>query len=258
MVPISDRTHHSALRPERAGVQEVVALSRHEGEVKPLEQLGHHHFSLHLQTPIVLIPCVTFTHICVMLFLTTVATHLSKVLSQAWAWTEGKGVVAVIRPCKKGQESYYTALSMVSSHVKSKRCVYSVHYLLGSIRVKSVRIKFQRVFEEFVHSSTRVAAKLHFRMIWWTRWYQVYCISILSIVLFVYIVLTHTIPPLQVQTGSEVRDSLCLWLLRERGCRQRRCLVGAHGMCPELWGKSSESLLAPGGMWQWTNRDLIN
>lgn len=164
MVPISDRTHHSALRPECAGVQEVVALSRHEGEVKPLEQLGHHHFSLHLQTPIVLIPCVTFTHICVMLFLTTVATHLSKVLSQAGAWTEGKGVVAVIRPCKKGQESYYTALYMVSSHVKSKP-VYSVCYLLGSIRVKSVRIKFQRVLEEFVHSSTRVAAKLHFRMI---------------------------------------------------------------------------------------------
>ena len=68
VVPVSDGTHHSALRPERAGVQEVVALSRHEGEVKPLEQLGHHHFSLHLQPPIVLISCVTFTRICVMLF----------------------------------------------------------------------------------------------------------------------------------------------------------------------------------------------
>lgn len=65
MVPISDRTHHSALRPERAGVQEVVALSRHEGEVKPLEQLGHHHFSLHLQTPIVLNSmCYVHAYLC--------------------------------------------------------------------------------------------------------------------------------------------------------------------------------------------------
>lgn len=51
VVPVSDGAHHSTLRPECDSVQDVKGLSRQEGEVKPLEQLGHHHFSLHLESP---------------------------------------------------------------------------------------------------------------------------------------------------------------------------------------------------------------
>lgn len=48
VIPVSDRAHHTTLRPERASVLDVKALSWRKGEIKPLKQLGHHHFSLHL------------------------------------------------------------------------------------------------------------------------------------------------------------------------------------------------------------------
>lgn len=48
VIPVSDGAHHPALWPERASVLDVKGLSRHQTEVKPLEQLGHHHFRLHL------------------------------------------------------------------------------------------------------------------------------------------------------------------------------------------------------------------
>lgn len=48
VIPVSDRARHSALGPERAGVLDVKGLPGLKGEVEPLEQLSHHHFSFHL------------------------------------------------------------------------------------------------------------------------------------------------------------------------------------------------------------------
>ena len=48
VIPVIDKAHHATLWSERASVQDAKGLSRSQGEVKPLEQLGHHHFSLHL------------------------------------------------------------------------------------------------------------------------------------------------------------------------------------------------------------------
>ena len=48
VIPVCDRAQHSTLRPQGARVQDVKGLSRQKAEVKPLEQLRHHHFSLHL------------------------------------------------------------------------------------------------------------------------------------------------------------------------------------------------------------------
>ena len=50
VLSVLNRAHHSTLWPERASVPDVKALSWDKSEIKPLEQLGHHHFSLHLKT----------------------------------------------------------------------------------------------------------------------------------------------------------------------------------------------------------------
>lgn len=50
VISVTERAHHSALRPERAVIEDVERLSWQEVEVKPLDQLGHHHLGLHLQT----------------------------------------------------------------------------------------------------------------------------------------------------------------------------------------------------------------
>lgn len=59
-LPVADGAHHSTLRPECASVHHVKGLSRDEGEIEPLEQLGHNHFSLHLKkknSSVFICPC---------------------------------------------------------------------------------------------------------------------------------------------------------------------------------------------------------
>lgn len=86
LLPVFDQTRHSIPRLQSASVPNLKGLSWDEAEVKPLEQLCHHNFSLHLKTQNQLIFSVRAVIHAV--GLNTVnrclcVAHLSKVLSQA-------------------------------------------------------------------------------------------------------------------------------------------------------------------------------
>lgn len=61
VISVSESAHHSALRPECASVQNVKGLSRDTGEITPLQQLGQHHFSLHLKTESVCLYLIVYS-----------------------------------------------------------------------------------------------------------------------------------------------------------------------------------------------------
>lgn len=48
VISVFDQAHHPTIWPESGSVQDAKGLSWNQGEVEPLEQLGHYHFSLHL------------------------------------------------------------------------------------------------------------------------------------------------------------------------------------------------------------------